>query len=137
MLLEEAPEFQGVLIENSWQTHLQHNTHDAQLGSSLIHMGPDGQPAALFWGFVDDFMIHAPTHAKCGQALSAFMNLMLWLGIMCQKVKLKPPAQVQKYTEFLFDTTGIPTFCIPPNKCVRGLATIHFLKAGGPSLELS
>ena len=128
MLLEEAPEFQGELIENSWQMHLQHNTHDARLGSGLIHMGPDGQPAVLFWGFVDDFMIHAPTHTKCGHALSTFMNFTLWLGIMCQKVKLKPPAQVQKYTGFLFDMTGIPTLHIPPDKCDHGLATIHFLK---------
>ena len=101
-------------------------------------MGPDGKPAALFWGFVDDFMIHALTHAKCGLVLSTFMNLMLWLRIMCQKVKLKAPAQVQKYyTGFLFDMSSIPTLCIPPNKCDHGLATIHFLKASGPSLELS
>ena len=94
-------------------------------------MGPVKKPAALFWGFVDDFMIHAPTQVKCGHALSTFMNLMLQLSIMCQKVKLKPPAQVQKYTGFLFDMTSIPTLRIPPNKCDHGLvATIHFLKAG-------
>ena len=137
MLLEEAPEFQGELLKNSWRTRLQHNTHDTQLGSGLIRMGPDGQPAALFWGFVDDFMIHAPTCAKCGQVLSAFMNLTLWLGIMCHKVKLKPPAQVQKCTGFLFDMTAIPTLRISPDKCDRGLAAIRFLKAGGASLELS
>lgn len=46
------------------------------------------------------------------QVLNAFMDLALWLGLMSQKVKTKPPAQVQKYCGFIYDTTGIPMIWI-------------------------
>jgi hypothetical protein len=89
------------------------------------------------WVFVDDFKIHAPTRAKLVTALNAFMDLALRLGLICQKVKTKPPAQVQKYCGFIYDTTGIPTLKIPADKRSRGLAMIQFLRAGVESMELS
>jgi hypothetical protein len=100
-------------------------------------MGTDGLPAALIWAFVDDFKIHAPTRRKLHTALNAFMDLSLRLGLICQKAKTKAPAQTQKYCGFVYDTTGIPTLRIPEDKRQRGLATIRFLKAGGPSMDLS
>ena len=70
-------------------------------------------------------------------ALNAFMDLSLWLGFICQKVKTKPPAQSQKYCGFVFDTTGVPTLQLPEDKWSCGLAIIGFLKAGRPSFALS
>ena len=90
--------------------------HRPEQGMGLIQIGKDGLPAALVWAFVDDFKIHAPTRAKLITALNAFMNLSLRLGLIGQKVKAKPPAQVQKYCGFIYDTTGIPTLLIPEGK---------------------
>ena len=99
--------------------------------SGLVWIGTDGQPVALFWGFVNDFMLHAPTWTKCILALNALMDLTLWLGIMCQKVKLKLPSQVQKYTGVLFDTTGVPTLLIPPDNVNRAWLWFIFSRQEG------
>jgi hypothetical protein len=137
LLAEREPVFQGDIQENGWRSRLAGDPHDPHLGSGLVRIGSDGLPAALVWAFVDDFKIHAPTKRKLIRALNAFMDLSLRLGLICQKVKTKPPAQIQKYCGFVFDTTGIPTLRLPEDKRSRGLAVIGYLKAGGASLELS
>lgn len=86
---------------------------------------------------MDNFKIHALTKQKLIVVLNAFMNLALKLGLVCQRVKTKPLAQVQKYCGFIYDTMGVPTLCIPQDKYVRGPAVIQFLKAGRPSIEVS
>ena len=108
-LVEQEPVFQGVITENSWRTRLSMGHHQPELGTGLVRIGMDGLPAALIWGFVDDFKVHAPTKEKLITALNTFMDLALRLGLICQKVKTKAPAQIQKYCGFLYDTTGIPT----------------------------
>jgi hypothetical protein len=135
LLLEREPVFQGQGRENCWRTKLATNTYNPELGSGLIRIGNDGLPAALLWAFVDDFKIHAPTKSKLIEALNAFMDLSLRLGFICQKVKTKPPAQIQKYCGFIYYTTGIPTLLIPEEKRSRGLAMIQFLKAGGETMH--
>jgi hypothetical protein len=137
LLLDREPSFQGAIVENCWRTQLMGTGYDPLHGTGLTQIGDDGEPAALVWAFVDDFMIHAPSRTKLTQALNAFMDLALRLGYICQKVKCKPPAQVQKYCGFVYDTTGIPTLSIPDDKRSRGLAMIQFLRAGGPTMELS
>jgi hypothetical protein len=137
LLLEQEDVFQGDIQENCWRTKLNGSGYDPKHGTGLIRIGKDGLPSALVWAFVDDFKIHAPTREKLIKALNAFMNLSLRLGFICQKVKTKPPGQVQKYCGFLYETTGIPTFSIPNDKRSRGLAMIRFLRAGGSTLELS
>jgi hypothetical protein len=138
MLTEEEPVFQGEVRENSWRSWLEGAPHDPpSLGSGLVQIGSDGLPAALIWGFVDDFKIHAPTKRKLIVALNSFMDLTLRLGLVCQQVKTKPPAQVQKYCGFIYDTTGVPTLWIPADKCEQGLAVIRFLRARGPTMEVS
>jgi hypothetical protein len=129
--------FQGVTRENGWRSRLAGQEHDPHLGTGLVRVGHDGLPAALIWAFVDDFKIHAPTKAKLIVALNAFMDLALRLGLICQPVKTKPPAQLQKYCGFLYDTTGIPTLSIPDDKRSRARAMIRFLRSGGPSMRLS
>ena len=86
----------------------------------MVRMGDDGLPAALVWGVIDDFKVHGPTKRKLITALNAFMEKALCLGLICQKVKLKAPAQVQKYCGFIYDTRGIPTLRIPEDKRSRG-----------------
>jgi hypothetical protein len=137
LLLEREDVFQGTVHENGWRTKLAGNGYHPEMGTGLIREGDDGLPAALTWAFVDDFMIHAPTRGKLIRALNAFMDLSLRLGFICQKVKTKPPAQMQKYCGFLYSTVGIPTFSIPEDKRNRGLAMIKFLKAGAATAELS
>jgi hypothetical protein len=115
-LTAQDPVYQGLIQENSWRTRLASGTHQPELGTGLVRIGADGLPAALIWAFVDDFKIHAPTKVKLIVALNAFMDSALRVGLICQKVKTKPPAQIQKYCGFLYDTTGTPTLRIPDDK---------------------
>jgi hypothetical protein len=119
-LVEREPVYQGSIQENSWRTRLENGGHKPEQGTRLVRIGADELPAALVWAFVDNFKIHAPTKPKLLIALNAFMDLALRLGLICQKVKTKPPAQVQKYCGFIYDTTGIPTLQIPEDKRSRG-----------------
>ena len=135
-LVEQEPVFQGAIRENGWRSRLAGKEYQPELGSGLVRIGDDGLPAALIWAFVDDFKIHGPTRTKTITALNSFMNLALRLGLICQKVKTKPPAQVQKYCGFMYDTRGIPTLRIPEGKKSRGLAMIQYLQTGGSSLAL-
>ena len=109
-LAAQHPAYQGSIQENGWRTRLAGATYQPELGTGLIRMGADGLPAALVWAFVDDFKIHAPTKAKLITALNAFMDSALRVGLICQKVKTKPPAQIQKYCGFIYDTTVLPRF---------------------------
>jgi hypothetical protein len=136
-LAEAEPVFQGRIQENGWRRRLEGEEHRPEQGTGLVRIGQDGLPAALIWAFMDDFKIHAPTREKLVTALNAFMDLSLRLGLICQKVKTKPPAQVQKYCGFIYDTTGVPTLRIPEDKRSRGLAMIEYLWAGSENRELS
>jgi hypothetical protein len=76
---------------------------------------------------VDDFMVHGPTKKKTCQAFSEFMDYSVRLGIICQPVKTKPPAQQQIFCGMEYDTQSIPTVRIPEEKVARGIATIEYL----------
>jgi hypothetical protein len=102
LLLDRDPAFQGTEVKNCWRTKLAGTGYLPERGTGLTRIGSDGQPAALVWAFVDDFLIHAPTREKLTAALNAFMDLSLRLGYICQKVKCNPPAQLQKYCGFLY-----------------------------------
>ena len=84
LVTEQEPGFQGSIRENSWRSRLEGELHDPAIGSGLVRIGTDGLPAALIWGFVDYFKIHAPTRQKLIVALNAFMDLTLRLGLVCQ-----------------------------------------------------
>jgi hypothetical protein len=92
-----------------------------------VELGLDGLPVARIWGMVDDFMIHAPTKSKCFQAFSEFMDHTVRLGFICQKVKTSPPAQVQKFSGMLYDSSSHPCIRIPESKVSRSLATLEFV----------
>jgi hypothetical protein len=76
---------------------------------------------------VDDYLIHSPTKARCEEAFGQFMEYMLRLGFICQKVKTSPPAQVQKLCGLLFDTRATPKLQIPSAKVSRSLATLDYV----------
>ena len=65
---------------------------------------------------VDDYFIPSPTERKCHGALREFMNYMLHLGFICQKIKTSPPAQVQ-ILQHKFRNVAVfcPTFKGLPN----------------------
>jgi hypothetical protein len=126
-LKSESKTFSGSAIENTWRKALSGETYDQRLGHGRVYKGEDGLPAALIWVMVDDFMIHAPTKKKCFQAFSEFMDYSVRLGIICQRVKTKPPAQKQIFCGMEYDTSETATLRIPEEKVSRGIATIEFL----------
>jgi hypothetical protein len=123
--------FQGTVIENTWRVALDGGDYDPKLGHGRVLMGEDGTPAALIWSMVDDFLIHAPTRSKCVTAFNDFMDMTVRLGFICQKVKSSPPAQVQKFCGFLYDTSEEPTLLIPDAKISRAQATLTYLQTLG------
>jgi hypothetical protein len=127
LLREESPTFQGTATENTWRKAMDGKSYDKRLGHGRVYVGDDGLPAALIWGMVDDFMVHGPTKAKCGKAFSEFMDLTVRLGIICQRIKTKPPAQQQIFCGMEYDTQAVPTLRIPEEKVSRGIATIEYL----------
>jgi hypothetical protein len=126
-LKQESKAFMGRPIENTWRKSLSGGEYDSRLGHGRVYLGEDGLPAALIWGMVDDFMIHGPTKRKTCQAFSDFMDYSVRLGIICQRIKTKPPAQKQIFCGMEYDTQNVPTLRIPEEKVSRGLATIEYL----------
>jgi hypothetical protein len=61
------------------------------------------------------------------------MDATIWVSLVCQPCKTKPPAQVQLYCGFLYNSVGIPCLQIPANKIDQALATISFLWSGAAS----
>ncbi len=129
-LREETPVFRPVkVIENSWRKALAEGTFHAEWGHGMVGFQVNGRPVALIRAFVDDFFIHAQTWEDCVEAMSAFMDMMIRLGLICQKVKTSPPCQVQKYCGFIYDCRGTPCLRIPEGKISRCIASIDFLLA--------
>jgi hypothetical protein len=106
--------FQGAQVANTWWQHYGGgNAYNPKLSHGMAYIGTDGLPAVLIWAHCDDFLIHGPTHAKTTEALLAFLDMSVDVGMLCHPGKLTPPAQVVKYTGLLFDTTTVPTIRIP------------------------
>jgi hypothetical protein len=98
------------------------------IGRVLI--GSDGLPACLIWIQVDDIFMHGPTRDKCSSALKKILDLTVLVCLICHPTKLKPPAQIQKFCGFLYDSVGTPKLIIPNKKVVRALALLDFLMRG-------
>jgi hypothetical protein len=120
--------FQGKPSNNTWwSSFAQGEPLDPAIGQGYTLKGMDGLHAALLWAHCDDFLIHAPTKAKCIAALRAFLDMTVDLGLLCHPGKLSPPAQIVKYTGFLFDTRDQPALRIPSCKREKGIAMIDFV----------
>ena len=138
VLRKENPVYRPeTYVENTWRKDLKTGGYDVRIGHGYVGMQRNGRPVAIVFGYVDDFLIHAATKRDCCEATSAFMDLMVRLGLICQPVKTSPPAQVQKYCGFLYDTTNRPTLRIPPNKVSRCRASIKFLQSRPRNGKLS
>jgi hypothetical protein len=96
-LVVECDLFSGTPQLNTWGEALKSDQDDGQNGHGRVMMGADGLPAVLIFCIVDDYFIHGPTKSKCQRAFSAFMDYMLRLGFICQKVKTNPLTQNQKF----------------------------------------
>jgi hypothetical protein len=127
-LISECDLFGGDPQLNTWGEALKTGVYDGRNGHGRILMGRDGFPAVLIFCIVDDYFIHGPTKSKCWRAFSsAFMDFMLRLGFICQKVKTSPPKQVQTFCGMDWDTHRVPTLRIPDAKVQRASATIDYM----------
>lgn len=112
---------------NCWWTGMQDLGYNPALGYGYLLLDSLGEPSVRLFVHVDDFLIHAQTQEACSSALTAFLDLALDMGMLCHPDKLKPPAQAQKYTGFIFDTRHRPTLRVPVEKRERALAMVRHL----------
>ena len=124
--------YQGTPRANCWWTGFTGLGYDPKLGYGLALLGPDGAPAVLVYAFVDDFLIHGPDKDTVDRALRAFLDLSVQVGLLCHPKKLYPPAQVQPYIGFIFDTRGIPTLRVPTAKREKALAMVEHIRHSPP-----
>jgi hypothetical protein len=97
------------------------------LPGGLTFIRSDGLPVCLSWIYVEGIFLYGPTRAKCTSTLKKILDLTVLVGLVCHPTKLKPPAQIQKFCGFLYDSVGTPKLRIPDNKVVRALAPLEFL----------
>ena len=119
---------------NCWWTGFSQEGYDPDLGYDLNLIGKDG--AVKVWAFVDDFLIHRPTHEKTSQGLSLFLDLAVNCGMLYHPKKLTPPQQVVKYCDFLLDSKAIPCLHIPVAKCKQALAIVEHLLESSPAFRV-
>lgn len=81
------------------------------------------------WGFVDDFIKHAPTWRLVYLARMFFLDVGCWLGFLCHPTKCPPLGQQVKFIGFEFDTRLFPTLRIPLAKRERSLVVAEYLLA--------
>jgi hypothetical protein len=137
LIFQEVEEMQGEVLINDWKVALEGDKFDPKLGIGQVLIGYDGLPACLIWIHVDDIFLHGPTREKCTSALKNILDLTVLVGLICDPTKLKPPAQIQKFRWFLYDSVGTPKLRIPDNKVVRALALLDFLMRGSRTVICS
>jgi hypothetical protein len=120
-------EMQGEVLINDWKVAREGDIFDPKLGIGQVLIGSDELPACLIWTHVDEIFLHGTTRAKCTSALKKILDLMMLVGLICHTHKLKPPAQIQKFCGFLYDSVGTPKLRFPDNKVIRALALLDFL----------
>jgi hypothetical protein len=65
---------------------------------------------------------------KCSSALKKILDMLV--GLIYHPTKLKPPAQIQKFCGFLYNSVGTPKLIFSDDKVVRALAFLDFLMRG-------
>jgi hypothetical protein len=130
LIFQEMEEMQGEVLINDWKVALEGDEFDPKLGIGRVLIGSDGLPACSIWIHVDDIFLHGPTREECTSALKNILDLTVLVGLICHPTKPKPPAQIQKFCGFLYDSVGTPKLRIPDNKVVRALALLDFLMRG-------
>jgi hypothetical protein len=130
LIFQEVQEMQGEVLINDLKVALEGDEFDPKLGIDRVLIGSDGFPACLIWIHVDDIFLHGPTHEKCTSALKKILDLTVLVGLIFHPNKLKPPAQIQKFCGFMYDSMGTPKLRIPDNKVVTALALLDLLMRG-------
>jgi hypothetical protein len=125
---------QGEVLINDWKVALEGSRFYPQLGINRVLIGSDGLLVCLIRIHADDSFLHGPTRAKCTSALKNILDLTVLVGLICHPTKIKPPAQIQIFCGFLYDSEGTPKLRIPDNKVVRALALLEFLMRGSRSI---
>ena len=128
--------FQGKGRANCYWTGFTELGYDPARGYGFIMENSDGLTVQV-WGFVDDFLIHGPTHELVTEALHAFLDTACRVGFLCHPKKCVAPCQSLQYIGFVFDTTSHPTLKIPTAKRERALAMTHHLLASPPTQRFS
>jgi hypothetical protein len=140
LMISESEDFQGDPKPNDFSSKwMADETFDPKMGVGRVEIGKDGLPKVQAWIHVDDILLHGPTYEKTSRALSHLMDMALRVGLICQAAKTKPPAQIQKFCGFIYNTVGKPRREVPEDKIARGLALCHFVKTEntGPLAGLS
>ena len=121
--------FQGTSSANCWWTGFTPDgTYDPRKGYGYILTNNHGLTVKV-WGFVDDFMLHAPTPWLLYSTRDFFMDVACRLGFLCHPKKCPPPSQCIKFIGFEFNTTTFPELKIPLVKRERAVAIVEYLSA--------
>jgi hypothetical protein len=131
-LRQRCKDFQGEPVSNTWWEQFRTGDHESSFGHGrvLLKSTDDGvSPCSLIWVHVDDFLIHAATREQLVSSLNAFMDLAVVVGLLCNPVKVVPPAQCVKYCGFLYDSVAIPTLKIPEAKRSKALAVVEYCQS--------
>jgi hypothetical protein len=138
MLADTCPLSHGVARRNDFLCRLAGEPFDSRLGTGRVEINKDGKPVCKSWIHVDDIKIHGQSKDDVGGALNHTMDLALRLGLICQPAKTSPPASIQKFCGFIYDTSGIPTRRVPASKISRALALLSFVRRelSGPLARL-
>jgi hypothetical protein len=107
LIFQEVEEMQGEVLINDWKVALEGDDFDPKLGIGRVLIGYDRLPACLIWIHVDDIFLQGPTRTKCTSALKKILDLTVLVGLISHPTKLKPPAQIQKFCGFLYDSVGL------------------------------
>ncbi|CAJ1953803.1 unnamed protein product [Cylindrotheca closterium] len=91
LVKEKFAVFKGAAKANCYWTGLRDNGFDPKLGYSFILMGQDGG-AVHIWVWVDDFLIHGPSHEKTAQGLQFFLDTAVDCGFLFHPKKLVHPS---------------------------------------------
>jgi hypothetical protein len=134
LVFQEVEEMQGEVLINDWKVALEGDGFDPKLGICRVLIGSDVLLACLIWIHVDDIFLHGPMRAKCISALKKILDLTVLVGLICHPTKLKPPAQIHNFFEFLYDFAGTPKLRVPDNKVDRALARLDLLMRGSRTI---
>jgi hypothetical protein len=129
LVRESCHLFQGDGLINCWWTgFLKDGGYDPRLGYGYNLVNETGL-AVRIWGFVDDFMKHAPNRQLIHQARLFFLDVACILGFLCHPKKCPTPSQCVKFIGFEFDSHEFPLLRIPLDKRERALAVVEYLLA--------
>ena len=129
-VMETSDLIGGSPVDNSIQQYFSNKISHPKFGEGRVLFGSDGLPAVLVWLHMDDILIHARIKAKLEAALDHILQTTMRLGLIFNYSKMDSPSQRVKFCGFIYDTSSIPTLCIPQNKVNRAIIITGYLLTG-------